>query len=64
MMCFYIIYPDPEDNHLRVERVEFAERATALVRSLIENGVDEEEILVANENDFNEGDTFLSRWED
>lgn len=64
MYTYYIIYPDPEDNRLRAERVEFVERATALVRSLIENGVDEEDILVADEYDFIYGDTFLLNWEE
>ena len=63
-MYFYIIYPDPEDNHLRVEVVETAKRATARVRYLIENGVDEEDILASEENGFNDGFTFLNRWED
>lgn len=63
-MYFYIIYPDPEDDHLRVECVKLAKRATARVRSLIENGVDEEDILVSEENGFNDGFTFLNRWED
>ena len=61
-MYFYIIYPSPKNNHLRVEQIEFSERAVTRVRSLIENGVNEEDILVANEYDFNEGDTFLNRW--
>mgnify|MGYP006921153159 CR=1 FL=1 len=64
MITYYIIYPDPEDNRLRVERVEFVERATARVRSLVENGVDEEDILVADEYDFEDGGNFLNDWED
>ena len=64
MDTYYIIYQDPEDNHLRVERVEFTEKATARVRSLIENGVDEEDILVADEWYFIDGETFLDNWED
>jgi hypothetical protein len=64
MYTYYIIYPDPKDNQLRVERVEFAKRATARVRSLIESGIDEENILVSEEDGFNNGFTFLNRWED
>ncbi len=63
-MYFYIIYPDPKNNHLQVEQIEFSERAVTRVRSLIENGVNEEDILVANENDFDEGDNFLNKWGD
>lgn len=62
-MYFYIIYTDPTDNQLRVERVELAKRATARVRSLIESGIDEENILVSEEDGFNNGFTFLNRWE-
>lgn len=63
-MYFYIIYTDPTDNQLRVERVKLAKRATARVRSLIESGIDEEDILVSEEDGFNNGFTFLNKWED
>lgn len=63
-MYFYIIYTDPADNQLRVECVELAKRATARVRSLIESGIDEEDILVSEWESFNNGFTFLNRWED
>ena len=61
-MYFYIIYTDPTDNQLRVERVKLAKRATARVRSLIESGIDEEDILVSEEDGFNNGFTFLNKW--
>lgn len=64
MDTYYIIYPDPEDNHLRVERVEFTERATARVRSLIENGVDEDDIVVAEEGMLENAMQFVNNWED
>ena len=64
MDTYYIIYPDPEDNHLRVERVEFTEKATARVRSLIENGVDEEDIVVAEEGMLENAMQFVNNWED
>lgn len=63
-MYFYIIYTDPADNQLRVECVELAKRAIARVHSLIESGIDEEDILVSEESHFNNGFTFLNRWED
>lgn len=63
-MYFYIIYTDPSDNKLRVECVELAKRATARVRTLIESGIDEEDILVSEESHFNNGFTFLNKWED
>lgn len=62
-MYFYIIYPSPKNNHLRVEQIEFSERAVTRVRSLIESGVDEENILISEEDGFNNGFTFLNRWE-
>lgn len=62
-MYFYIIYQDPKDSQLRVERIELAKRATARVRALIESGIDEENILVSEEDGFNNGFTFLNRWE-
>lgn len=64
MYTYYIIYPAPEDNHLRAERVEFTEKATARVRSLIENGVDEEDILVADEGMLENAMQFVNNWED
>ena len=64
MYTYYIIYPDPEDNRLRVERVEFVERATACVRSLIENGVDEDDIVVAEEGVLENAMQFVNNWED
>lgn len=64
MYTYYIIYPDPEDNSLRVERVEFVERATARVRSLIENGVDEDDIVVAEEGVLENAMQFVNNWED
>lgn len=63
-MYFYIIYTDPTDNQLRVERVSLAKRAIARVHSLIESGIDEEDILVSEEDGFNNGFTFLNRWGD
>lgn len=62
-MYFYIIYQDPNDNQLRVERIKTAKRATSRVHSLIESGIDEENILVSEEDGFNNGFTFLNRWE-
>ena len=64
MYTYYIIYPDPEDNRLRVERVEFVERATARVRSLIENGGDEDDIVVAEEGVLENAMQFVNNWED
>lgn len=64
MYTYYIIYPDPEDNRLRAERVEFVERATARVRSLIENGVDEDDIVVAEEGMLENAMQFVNNWED
>ena len=64
MYTYYIIYPDPEDNRRRVERVEFVERATARVRSLIENGVDEDDIVVAEEGVLENAMQFVNNWED
>lgn len=64
MYTYYIIYPDPEDNRLRAERVEFVERATARVRSLIENGVDEDDIVVAEEGVLENAMQFVNNWED
>ena len=64
MYTYYIIYPDPEDNRLRVERGEFVERATARVRSLIENGVDEDDIVVAEEGVLENAMQFVNNWED
>ena len=64
MYTYYIIYPDPEDNRLRVERVEFVERSTARVRSLIENGVDEDDIVVAEEGVLENAMQFVNNWED
>lgn len=64
MDTYYIIYQDPEDNHLRVERVEFTEKATARVRSLIENGVDEDDIVVAEEGMLENAMQFVNNWED
>lgn len=63
-MYFYIIYTDLTDNQLRVERVRFAQKATARVHSLIKSGIDEEDILVSEEDGFNNGFTFLNKWED
>lgn len=63
-MFFYIIYTDQKDNQLRVERVSLAKRAIARVHSLIESGIDEEDILVSEESHFNNGFTFLNKWED
>lgn len=62
-MYFYIIYTDPSNNQLRVECVKLAKKATARVRSLIESGIDEENILISEEDGFNNGFTFLNRWE-
>lgn len=64
MYTYYIIYPDPEDNHLRVERVEFVERAMARVLSLIENGVDKDDIVVAEEGMLENAIQFMNNWED
>lgn len=62
-MYFYIIYTDPADNLLRVERIKSAQKAIARVHSLIESGIDEENILVSDEFNFNNGFTFLNKWE-
>ena len=64
MYTYYIIYPDPEDKRLRVERVEFVERATARVRSFIENGVDEDDIVVAEEGVLENAMQCVNNWED
>ena len=64
MYTYYIIYPDPEDNRLRVERVEFVESATARVRSVTENGVDEDDIVVAEEGMLENAMQFVNNWED
>ena len=62
-MYFYIIYTDPADNLLRVERIKSAQKAIARAHSLIESGIDEENILVSDEFNFNNGFTFLNKWE-
>ena len=64
MYTYYIIYPDPEDNHLRAERVEFVERAMARVLSLIENGVDKDDIVVAEVGMLENAIQFMNNWED
>lgn len=64
MYTYYIIYPDPENNHLRAERVEFVERAMARVLSLIENGVDKDDIVVAEEGMLENAIQFMNNWED
>ena len=64
MITYYVVYPGPDDNRLRAERIDFTEVAVRRVKELVGLGIEEDEILIAQDNEFSTADDFISKLED